>query len=247
MNSRATATQFLRGLLFEAGLVSSVTVWGLISLLAAVLPYRARFWFISRWAWAMLPWLRLCAGVSWQVEGLENIPSRPAVVMSKHQSTWETLALVRWFSPQSWVLKRELLWLPVFGWALALLRPIAIDRRAGRAAVRQVVAQGRRRLAAGRWVVVFPEGTRAPVGKRLRYRLGGAVLAVEAGVPVVPVAHNAGLFWPRRRIAKRPGVVQVRIGPPIETTGRTPEQVLRQVEDWIEAEMAAIGCPTEPA
>ena len=237
---RPSLGPWLRGLFYEITLVGSVVVWGLISLPAGLLPYRQRFWFISRWAIWMLPWLRICCGVRWQVEGLENIPERTGVVMSKHQSTWETLALARWFSPQSWVLKRELSWLPVFGWALALLRPIAIDRAAGRDAVNQVVAQGRQRLANGQWVVVFPEGTRVRAGQRLRYRIGGAVLAVKAGVPVVPVAHNAGHYWPRRSIAKYPGTVRVRIGPAIPTEGATPEQVIARVEEWIEDQMVEL-------
>lgn len=240
MNSSRKLAGILRGLVFELGFVGSVTLWGLVSMLTVAFPYRTRFWFISRWAVWMLDWLRLSCGIRWQVEGLENIPAQPAVVMSKHQSTWETLALVRWFSPQSWVLKRELSWLPVFGWALALLDPIAIDRGAGRNAVTQVVSQGRQRLGDDRWVVVFPEGTRVAAGSRLRYRIGGAVLAVRAGVPVVPVAHNAGHYWPRRSVAKHPGTVQMRIGPPIPTEGSTPEQVIARVEEWIEDQMVEL-------
>lgn len=237
MNSARKLAAILRGLVFELGFMTSVTVWGLVSMLTVAVPYRTRFWLISRWAVWMVPWLRICCGVRWQVEGLEHIPQTTGVVMSKHQSTWETLALVRWFTPQSWVLKRELSWLPVFGWALALLRPIAIDRGAGRDAVNQVVSQGKQRLANGQWVVVFPEGTRVAAGSRLRYRVGGAVLAVRAGVPVVPVAHNAGHYWPRRSVAKHPGTIRVRIGPPIATEGSTPEQVLARVEEWIEDQM----------
>ena len=139
------------------------------------------------------------------------------------------------------MLKRELLWIPVFGWGLALMRPIAIDRKSGRRAVKQVVRQGLRRLAEGCWVVIFPEGTRVAPGRRLRYRLGGAVLAEESGFPVVPVAHNAGEYWPRRSFLKRPGTIRVVIGAPIQSESRTAPDIIRQVEDWIEGTMERIG------
>ncbi|PWG63391.1 lysophospholipid acyltransferase family protein [Spiribacter halobius] len=231
-----------RGLLFQTGMMLSILVWGVVSLLLSwPLPYRRRYWLISRWCPFMWWWLERVGGVGFRVEGLEHIPETPAVVLSKHQSTWETVNLVRWFHPQTWVLKRELMWLPIFGWALALLEPIAIDRAAGRDAMRQVVEQGRARLRAGRWVVVFPEGTRIPAGRRGRYRLGGAVLACEAGVPVVPVAHNAGEHWPRRGLRLRPGTVNVRIGQPIPTAGRDAMDVLTEAQHWIEQQMPELS------
>jgi 1-acyl-sn-glycerol-3-phosphate acyltransferase len=141
------------------------------------------------------------------------------------------------FPPQTWVLKRELMWIPFFGWALALLHPIAIDRGSGRKAIEQVVAQGRDRLRSGIWVVVFPEGTRVAPGTRRRHGIGGAVLAAETGYPVVPVAHNAGSFWPRRSFFKRPGTVRVVIGPVIEAQGKTAEEIRDLAEKWIENKM----------
>lgn len=231
----------IRGLVFQFGLVLSVLLWGIPSLLSFPLPYRVRYWLISRWSPWILWLLRVTNGVRCEVEGLENIPAEACVVMSKHQSTWETLALQRWFYPQTWVLKRELMWIPIFGWALALLQPIAINRGAGRSAVRQVVEQGRERLAAGRWVVVFPEGTRIPAGRKGRYRLGGAVLACATGARVVPVAHNAGEFWPKHGLRKRAGCIRIRIGPPIETHDLQPEQLIAQVESWIEGQMSTLS------
>ncbi|MCO6441985.1 MAG: 1-acyl-sn-glycerol-3-phosphate acyltransferase [Nitrococcus mobilis] len=236
----------IRGVIFHIGLWLSVGLWGIPSLLSFPLPYRARYWIISRWSLWAIWWLRITSGVRWEVEGLENIPAQAGIVMSKHQSTWETLALQSWFKPQTWVLKRELMWLPVFGWSLTLLRPIAINRGAGRSAIRQVIKQGRARLAAGSWVVVFPEGTRIAAGAKGRYRLGGAVLACATGAKVVPVAHNAGEFWPKHGWRKRPGCIRVRIGEPIETQGLRPEQLMTQVEAWIEGQMSTLSQQRNP-
>ncbi|HLS87465.1 MAG TPA: lysophospholipid acyltransferase family protein, partial [Burkholderiales bacterium] len=166
-----------------------------------------------------------------------------AVILSKHQSAWETLAFQLFFPPQVHVLKRELLWIPFFGWGLALMSPIAIDRARGVAALRQIARRGRKRLAQGFWVVVFPEGTRVPPGERRPYQLGGAWLAADSGAPVVPVAHNAGLFWPRNAFVKRPGTVTVRIGPTIDPAGRDAQTINRLAEEWIEKEQARL-CPS---
>lgn len=237
----------IRGLVFHFGLALSACLWGIPSLLTFPLPYRVRYWFITRWSLGILWWLRITNGVRWEVEGLENISVQTGVVMSKHQSTWETLALQGLFKPQTWVLKRELLWIPFFGWALALLQPIAINRKAGRSAARQVIEQGRARLAAGSWVVVFPEGTRIAAGHKGHYRSGGAVLACATGAKVVPVAHNAGEFWPKYGLRKRPGCIRMRIGQPIETKGLQPRQLIAQVEDWIEGQMPTLSNQPYPA
>ncbi len=230
-----------RSALFQFGLALSILIWGTLSLCTVVLPYRARYWFISRWCVWINFWLRVTCGLRVEVQGKENVPHGGGVVLAKHQSVWETVALTKWFHPQTWVLKRELLWLPVFGWALALLQPIAIDRGSGPRAMRQVIEQGRRRLADGRWVVVFPEGTRVPAGRKARYRPGGAILAAAAGAPVVPVAHNAGELWPRTSFRIRAGTVHVRIGAPIATGGRRPGDILQEAEAWIESQMPAIS------
>lgn len=226
----------LRSSLFALALLVVTPPFALASLLTAPLPRHARYRFIRGWSVIML-WLlqRLC-GVRWSVEGLEHLPLQPAVILSRHESAWETLAFQSIFPPQVHVLKRELLWLPFFGWGLALMSPIAIDRARGLAALRQIARRGKVRLAQGFWVVVFPEGTRLGPGKRRKYQLGGAWLAAHAGVPVVPVAHNAGRAWPRHWLLKYPRHITVRIGPPIDAAGRDPNTINAEAEAWIESQ-----------
>ncbi|MFW6277795.1 MAG: lysophospholipid acyltransferase family protein [Halorhodospira sp.] len=215
-------------------------IWALIGLLTYPLGYTARYRWHAAWGRLIIESLRPLCGLGYRVHGLGHRPRQPCVVMAKHQSAWETLGLLKWFAPQTWVLKESLLRIPFFGWGLRLLEPIAIDRQARGTARQQVLAQGTDRLQRGRWVVVFPEGTRVPPGQKGRYRQGGAELAIQAGVPVLPVAHNAGSFWPRNNFLRRSGEIQVEIGPPIPTTGRTPEAVIADVEAWIEGRMAVL-------
>lgn len=225
--------QLAGSLLFNFVMWVTVLLYAPPMLLTFPLPFRTRYYLISRWAAFQLWSLRVLCGIRYQVEGLDHLPSGPAIVMSKHQSTWETFALPLILPPQTWVLKRELMWVPLFGWALALLKPIAINRGSKREAIRQVIEQGRDRLGAGIWITVFPEGTRVPPGERRRWGSGGAVLAARTGYPVVPVAHNAGHYWPRRRLMKRPGTIRVVIGPAIDARGRKSEDVLRRAEEWV--------------
>ncbi len=220
---------------------ASIPVFAPLILLLLPLPFPLRYRFTRQWARFGLWWLKTTCRLHYRVEGREHIPDRPTIVMSKHQSAWETLALQMLFAPQVWVLKRELLWVPFFGWGLAALRPIAIDRKSGRRAIEQVVELGRQRLDDGCWVVIFPEGTRVPAGRKRRYRMGGAALAAQTGYPVLPVAHNAGEFWPRRGFIKRPGTIQLVIGPPIEARGRGATDINADVEAWIEGTMARIS------
>jgi 1-acyl-sn-glycerol-3-phosphate acyltransferase len=180
--------------------------------------------------------------LTYQVQGLENIPRETAITYWKHQSTWETMAQLLIFPAQSWVLKRELLWLPIIGQAIYALEPIAINRKAGHSAVKQVLEMGQTRLKTGLWVAIFPEGTRMPLGATRRYGLSGALLAAQTGRPIVPVAHNAGNFWKRNAFLKYPGSVQVRIGKPVYANGRRPEQVNAEIQHWIEAQMEEL-CP----
>lgn len=226
--------QYLRSALFNLVMWLSVLVYAPLALLTFPLPYAARYRFISQWARFHVWLLRALCGLDYRVRGREHLPHGAAIVLAKHQSTWETLAFQSIFPAQTWVLKRELMWVPLFGWALALLKPIAIDRGAGRRAAEQVVSQGRERLDDGIWVTVFPEGTRVPPGTRKRWGIGGALLAAETGYPVVPVAHNAGLYWPRRGFLKRPGTIEVAIGPVIESRGRKPEEILKLAQQWVE-------------
>ncbi len=236
-----TVGLILRSSLFTAGLFLSAVLYAPLTLLTFPFGYRQRYRFIAQWSRFNLWWLSVTCRLKHEIEGLENVPNRPAVVLVKHQSAWETLALQRLFVPQVWVIKRELLWIPFFGWGLAMLRPIAINRRAGHRAVKQVVEQGRHRLQAGCSVIVFPEGTRVAPGERRRYLPGGALLAKRSGFPVIPVAHNAGQFWPRRGFIKRPGIISLVIGPAIDTAGRKPAEVNHIAEQWIEGQVVRLS------
>ena len=230
---RVTAGVVAGSSLFALGLAASTLVFTPIALISMLLPYRLRWHVVTQWSRFNVFWLGVTCRIRTEVEGLENIPGEPAVVLSRHESAWETLALQRHFAPQVWVLKRELLRIPFFGWGLATMRPIAIDRGAALSAFEQILEQGQARLAGGCWVVVFPEGTRVPPGERRRFKQGGARLAVHTGRPVVPVAHNAGDCWPRNSFLKYPGTIRVVVGNPIETAGRKPLEVNRHAERWI--------------
>ncbi|MDX8378444.1 MAG: lysophospholipid acyltransferase family protein [Gallionella sp.] len=196
-----------------------------------------RYRLISSYARTMIWLLKIVCGIRHQVIGIENIPKNPCIVLCKHQSAWETLALQAIFPPQAWVLKRELLWIPFFGWGLAMTSPIAIDRRNGKGAVKQLLKLGQERLAQGFFVVIFPEGTRIPYGARGKYKMGGALLAASSGTPVVPVAHNAGRFWGRNAFSKHPGLITMSIGVPIVTQGLKADEINRLTEAWIESEI----------
>jgi len=230
----------LRSALFWLALLLLTPPYAIFALACAPLPRMARYRVISGWSRLMLWCLRILCGIRWRVEGREHLPAAPSVILAKHQSAWETLAFQQIFPPQVHVLKRDLLWLPFFGWGLALMSPIPIDRGRGLSALRQMARRGKVRLQQGFWVVVFPEGTRVKPGARRKYRLGGAWLAAHAGAPVVPVAHNAGRYWPRNSFLKYPGEVRVRIGPPIESIGRDPETINAMAEEWIETQQASL-------
>lgn len=240
---RATLSIVVRSLVFGVGQALATVLFTAIAIASLALPLRWRYRVVVQWTYFNTWWLARTCGLTHVVEGLENIPVTPTVVLCKHQSAWETITLQRYFNPQVWVIKRELLRVPVFGWGLATLKPIAIDRAAGRAAVDQILEQGRDRLEKGFWVVVFPEGTRVPAGQRRRYRLGGAMLANMTGRDVVPVAHNSGDYWPRRSLIKYPGVIRLVIGPPIEASGRTAAEMNTLAEDWIESTVRRLRRP----
>jgi 1-acyl-sn-glycerol-3-phosphate acyltransferase len=231
---------FVRSSLFVLALILITPPYALIALATLPLPRMARYRIISGWSCCVIFLAKAILGIDWRVEGVEHLPQRPAVILAKHQSAWETMAFQLIFPPQVHVLKRELLWIPFFGWGLALMSPIAIDRKRGLAALRAMASKGAQRLAQGFWVVVFPEGTRVAPGERRAYQPGGAWLAAAAGAPVVPVAHNAGLLWPRYAFLKRAGTVTVRIGPAIEPAGRDPATINRLAEAWIEEQQKAL-------
>lgn len=231
---------WLRSFLYTLGLVVATPVFSVIAVLFFAFPPLTRSRIISGWARTMLWWARVTCGLDYRVVGAENIPPGPAVILSKHQSAWETMAFQRIFPPVVWVMKRELLKIPFFGWGLAMTSPIAIDRGAGKEALKQVAEQGKARLAQGFWVVIYPEGTRLKPGVRGKYNGGGAYLAVHAAAPVVPVAHNAGEFWGKNAFLKYPGTITVSIGRPISTEGMKASALNAGVEEWIEQEMLRI-------
>jgi 1-acyl-sn-glycerol-3-phosphate acyltransferase len=216
--------------------------YALITLFCFPLSPHHRYKVTYGWTRLMLFLLKVICGLHYRVIGAENIPDRPSIVLSKHQSAWETLALQQIFPPQVWVLKKELLRIPFFGWGLAMTNPIAIDRSSGKAALQQIVEQGRERLEQNFWIVIFPEGTRISPGKTGKYHIGGAWLATHTGALVVPVAHNAGEFWGKNSFVKYPGKITVSIGKPIDPTGMEPGELNERVKAWIEAEVSRISC-----
>jgi 1-acyl-sn-glycerol-3-phosphate acyltransferase len=232
---------FLRSLLFI--LVMAVTTVLIVTALLLVfwLPTRQRRLFVMPWIHFVMWLIEHLLGIRTRIEGAENIPAVPCVILSKHQSAWETFALQIIFTLTSFVYKKELHWLPFFGWGLKLMPFVGIDRGAGKAALNQVAERGKQRLAEGYSVIVFPEGTRVPPGQKRRYKVGGAYLAVAAGAPVVPVALNSGECWRRQAFLKTPGTVTVSIGPAIDPAGQTAEAVNNAAERWIEAEMQRIS------
>ena len=236
---------WLRSFLYTAFLFLSVPVHATAVLLLSPFGHRVYYRVAVNWAQVNLWMLRKLCGLDFLVEGLEHVPARPCVLYWKHESVWETMAGALALPPQTWVVKRELMWLPFFGWGLALLKPIAINRAAGRTAVKQVIEQGQERLAQGLCVVIYPEGTRVLPGQARRFGVSGAALAKAAGCPILPVAHNAGDFWPRRSLLKRPGTIRVVIGPPIEPEGLTPDEITTRGRDWIQAATARIS-PDRP-
>jgi len=237
---------WLRSAVFLVLLVLSVLLFGVpIILVGRVLPYSWLCQLARGWGQLVLWLLRVTCRLRYRIEGMDNLPSESAVVLCKHQSAWETIALRALLPPsQTWVLKRELIWVPVFGWALAVFDPIAINRSSTRRAVKQLLIEGTRALERGRWIIIFPEGTRVASGERRSYGIGGALLAEKSGRPVVPIAHNAGVFWGRRSFVKYPGVIELKIGPPILVRGRRAEEINQDAEQWIESAVADL--PGQP-
>ena len=233
---------FVRSLLFTVLMAVATVIWAFACLLFAPLPYNQRYYCTSRWNMFVIWIAKVICGIRYAVKGAENLPDAPVILLSKHQSAWETIFLL-WYMPRPlvYVFKKEITYIPFFGWAIALMRMIPIDRSKGKDAFAQVVVQGRRRLADGQWVIMFPEGTRIAVGETGRYKGGGARLAVETNTPIVPIAHNAGECWPKNSFIKKPGLVTVSIGKPIAPDGLTAAELMTRVEQWIEAEMRVIS------
>ncbi|QJD29718.1 lysophospholipid acyltransferase family protein [Methylococcus geothermalis] len=241
ISSSAKLEIILRSAVFFTGMILSTFVISPCMIAARPFAFRVRWALANRWVRFNLWMLKTVCRLDFQVQGRENIPAQPGVILCKHQSAWETIALQVIFPPLVFILKQELLRLPVWGWAMATLKPIAINRAHKTAALKQVLNDGVKRLREGLWVVVFPEGTRVAPGKKGHYGASGAMLAHRAGCPVVPVAHNAGEYWSRRAFLKYPGTIQVRIGPPIDATKFDAAEITAQAERWIEAQMQEIS------
>ena len=231
-----------RAALFYLGYIVSTVVWGSLSVaIAWAMPARVRFRFvIGAWTRFVLWWLAVTCGIRAHVRGRENLPDTPCILLVKHQSTWDTLFAQTLLQPQTTLIKRELLWIPFFGWAFSLLRPIAIDRHARIGAFRQLMQRGAGRIASGFSVTLFPEGTRMPWGKQGKFQPGGAALASSTGTPVVVVAHDGGRYWPAHRFIKNPGVIEVRISPPIEAKGEKSEKINVLSEEWLRQQMSEL-------
>ncbi len=231
----------LRSLLFQIYFYASVTIASMSIFFMWPFPFAIRSAIARNWGKSMLRVGRILCGLDYVIEGRDNIPAVPSVIMIKHTTVFETYAQLAVFPPQTWVVKRELQWIPLFGWGLAAMRPIAINRSAGHQAVTQVIEQGRKLLADGIWITIFPEGTRVAAGQTKKYGVSGAALARDARCSILPVAHNAGDLWPRRGLRKKPGLIRFCIGPPIEPGERSPKETNLMVQDWIETKMKEIS------
>ena len=231
----------IRSFIFQIGMWSFTIPFTALAILTFPLGAISRYNFISIWAKTILCWLKLTCNITFKIKGIQNIPKEPFMILSKHQSAWETIAFQKIFPPQVWVLKRELLWIPFFGWGLAMTSPIAIDRKAGKKSLKQMLEQGIDRVKKGFCIVVFPEGTRTKPKEVGKYHIGGAWLAVKSNINILPVAHNAGYFWPKNSFIKNPGEITVSIGPTIQTDKITPEEANKLSKDWIESEMLKIN------
>lgn len=231
----------VRSTLFALVQLVLTPIFAIIALLSFPFDALTRYRIITLWSRLVIAAANSICGVRYRIEGLQQFPATPSIIVSKHQSAWETLAFQVIFPPQVWVLKKYLLRIPFFGWGLAMMNPIAIDSGSGLRALRQTREQGSQRLRDGFCIVIFPEGTRVAPGAKAKYRIGGAWLAVETGTPLVPVALNSGELWGKRAFLKFPGEITVKIGAPIAPAGFKPEALNRRIEDWIESEMRTIS------
>jgi len=229
----------LRSTLFFLAALVITPLYALLAWLVWPLPAKTRYRIVTSWSHLMIALAREVCGIRYRIRGA--IPNDgPYIIMAKHQSAWETLVFQLLFPPQVLVLKHWLLWLPFFGWGLATLSPITVERAPGARTLRRLLNQGHARLNEGFWIVIFPEGTRVPPGARGAYQGGGAWLACKTETAILPIAHNAGELWPKNGFIKYPGTVTVSIGPPIVPSSRDTAEVLADVESWIETEMTTL-------
>lgn len=224
----------LRSLIFYFVFIVTVVLHtSLCVILGIFFPAKKRFPYFVLWNKFIIWWLRISCNIQVNITGLENIPNKPFIIISNHQSTWETIFIYGYFQPLTAILKKELLFIPFFGWALAMLKPIAIDRSKKRSARKMLISQGQDRLNNGISVLIFPEGTRLNPGQEKPWSTGGATMAIEAKATILPLAHNAGHFWPAHKIIKYPGTIDVIIGKPIDATSQSSRELTEQVSTWI--------------
>jgi len=233
--------QYFYSLAFVSTMFISSVYISIIGTFFFPFSFHIRYRFINFYSVLNLWVLKHLCNIDYRVEGKENIPDEASIIFSKHQSALETMMVQRIFPPLTFVLKKELLWLPFFGWGLRAIDPIAIDRKAGRKAIIEIVKQGIDRLSKGIWIVVFPEGTRSKPGTKLEYKKGGAILAAKSGHKVIPVAHTAGEYWPKGFFSRQTGTIVMSIGPAIETKDKKPEEIMHEAEAWIESKMKEIS------
>jgi len=223
---------FLRSLLYFVGSIISIIVITVCGLFLVISPYPYRQKFLSQWAIFCIWWLKVTLNITINIKGKENINNSPCVIISNHQSTWESLAFQTIFPAHTWVIKQELLWLPIFGWSLALLKPIVINRGEKLNAIKKIIKQGADRLSDGISVVVFPEGTRQPYNQLGEYQNGGAAIAKKSGYDIIPVYHNAGKIWPKGSFIKKPGVITIVIGEAVSSSSMTSSGITEKIRNW---------------
>ncbi len=224
-----------RSTLFWIGFLPVTLLTGVMLSLLFFTPLIVRISVVKLWIGYSLVILYICCGLKYRVEGQENIPEHGFIIMSKHSSTWETIAMQKFFDPMVWVVKRELTWIPIFGWGLKAMNPIALDRGTGRKAIKQLILESKRRMDQGRIFMLFPEGTRVLPMQPKPFKLGGAIISQKTGYAILPIAHNAGEYWPRHSWIKWPGTIRVVIGKPIEPDSKNSEQIIGAVKEWINA------------
>jgi 1-acyl-sn-glycerol-3-phosphate acyltransferase len=237
----------IRSILFVLFMTLTVIPWAVFSIVASIfMRGTPLYWFTTRWLRMAIWGARVICGVRYQVRGMEHLPkagdNTSIILLAKHQSTYETFLFPTIMPhPLAYVFKRELIYIPFFGWAMARLDMIHIDRSKRSEAFALVAERGKQLMAQGNWIIMFPEGTRIPVGQAGTYKTGGTRLAVATGAQVVPIAHNAGEYWPRKKFVLKPGTVTISIGQPVSSSGHTPESLMQHVEAWIETEMRTLA------
>ena len=251
---KTKAQKYFYSLIFVCSMFISAVYISIVAIVFLPFSFNVRYRYLNYYSRFNLWMLKFFCNIDYVVEGIENIPQgESCIILSKHQSALETMIVQRVFPPLTFVVKKELLKIPFFGWGLAAMDPIAINRKAGRRAIVDIVKQGKDRLAKGIWIVIFPEGTRSRPGVKQRYKLGGAILAEKSGHRIVPVAHTCGEFWPKGFFARQSGTMRMVIGPPIETKGKTADEINKESELWIETKMKEISTianypsPDEPS